>query len=58
MGAHPPGGASSFEAAVAVPEKHGVGFILRHLCEGVDACGNKYEEQAGYADGTYQACIP
>ncbi|MFD5343206.1 hypothetical protein ACFWJY_05435 [Streptomyces anulatus] len=39
-------------------EKHGVNFIPRYLWEGADACGNKFEEQAGYADGNYQACIP
>ncbi|WP_405809444.1 RHS repeat-associated core domain-containing protein [Streptomyces sp. NBC_01520] len=39
-------------------EKRGVKFALDYFREGVDPCGNKYEEQAGYADGGYDQCVP
>ncbi|MET9594041.1 hypothetical protein ABZY45_24400 [Streptomyces sp. NPDC006516] len=39
-------------------EKRGVKFALDYFREGaIDACENKYEEQAGYVDGGYP-CVP
>ncbi|MFJ9526320.1 RHS repeat domain-containing protein [Streptomyces cyaneofuscatus] len=34
-------------------EKYGDNFIIKYFMEGLDPCGNKYEEQADYADGGY-----
>lgn len=39
-------------------EKRGFRFIIDYFKEGVDPCTNKFEEQAGYADGDYHSCIP
>lgn len=39
-------------------EKRGVKFALDYFGEGIDPCGNKYEKEAGYADGNYLQCGP
>lgn len=34
-------------------DKFGAGFIYKYFSEGVDACHNQYEEEAGWKDGDY-----